>query len=195
VAKVRNDLVATSTDVEHSAEDQCPRYRLDVVARSAADVVQSAGGWLFDRARAGWAVTVLLAGSCDTRSLRILGLRAVHLNSQSVSDLVPTANGTPGQSLAVSAEVFAADVHIREKVLKALDHHRIEVALWGEGWPAAIGRTTTMAQHVLSPAARVFKGHALAAAGTSCAAVEPAEQLLSNMASRSSVASELIRVG
>ncbi|MBV8789682.1 MAG: hypothetical protein JOZ00_23760, partial [Mycobacterium sp.] len=36
------------------ADGECLRYRLDVVAASAADVVQSAGGWLYDRAMAGW---------------------------------------------------------------------------------------------------------------------------------------------
>jgi len=30
------------------------RYRLDVVAADVADVVRFAGGWLFDRAMAGW---------------------------------------------------------------------------------------------------------------------------------------------
>ena len=36
------------------------RYRLDVVAGSVVDVVRFAGGWLFDRAMAGWDVSVLL---------------------------------------------------------------------------------------------------------------------------------------
>lgn len=164
------------------ADDHCVRYRLDVVARSPVDVVQSAGGWLYDRARAGWAVTVLLAGSCDTRSLRILGLQAAALNSKWALELVSTATGTPGQSLAVSAEIFTADAHIREKVFKALDHHLTEVALWGEGWPVAVNRTMTRVQHVLSAAARVFKGYALAAAGTPCDSVEPTETLLCDMA-------------
>src|SRR3546814_1101974 len=35
------------------------RYRLDVVAPTVAEVVRNAGGWLVDRAMAGWDVTVL----------------------------------------------------------------------------------------------------------------------------------------
>lgn len=34
-------------------EAECLRYRLEVVAISAADVVQAAGGWLYDRVMAG----------------------------------------------------------------------------------------------------------------------------------------------
>jgi hypothetical protein len=160
------------------AGDECLRYRLDVVAASAVDVVQSAGGWLFDRARAGWSVSVLLACNADTRSLRILGLQALDLDSKSALELVSAAVRVPGQSLAVSAEVFTTDVRIRQKVFKALDHHFTEVALWGEGWPIGVNRTMSTVQHVLSPAARVFKGYALAAAGTPCGSVEPTETLL-----------------
>ena len=53
------------------------KYRLDVVASSAADVVGSIGGWLYDRVRAGWDVNVLLAQECDDRPLQILGMHAV----------------------------------------------------------------------------------------------------------------------
>jgi hypothetical protein len=171
------------------ADGERLRYRLDVVGGSAADVVQSAGGWLYDRVMAGWEVTALLTDSCDTRSLRILGVQALELESE----FVPT--GSPSQSLAVSAEVFTADAHIREKVLKALDHRRAEVALWGDGWSLGMNRTMTRAQHVLSAAARVFKGYALAAAGIPCDSVDPTETLLCDMAACLPVDSELIQLG
>jgi len=58
------------------------RYRLDVVGGSAVDVVQSAGGWLYDRAMAGWEVTVLLPHCGDSRPLRILGVRVSDLQSE-----------------------------------------------------------------------------------------------------------------
>ena len=64
------------------ADGECLRYRLDVVAVSAGDVVQSAGGWLYDRVMAGWEVTVLLPHSCDSRSLRILGVRTSELDAE-----------------------------------------------------------------------------------------------------------------
>lgn len=153
---------------------ECLRYRLDVVAGSAVDVVHSAGGWLYDRVMAGWEVTVLLPGSCDTRPLRILGVRV--LNTE--SEYVPTAVGSTSHTLAVSAEAFTADAQVRDKVLKSLDDRLTEVALWGDGWPLGVNRGMTRAQHVLSAAARRFKGYALAAAGVPSALVEPSETLL-----------------
>jgi len=168
------------------ADRECLRYRLDVAAASALDVVQSAGGWLYDRVMAGWEVTVLLPHGCDSRPLRILGLRALDLES---------AIDSTSQSLAVSAEVFAADARVRDRVLRALEQRLTEVALWGDGWPLRVNHGMTRVQHVLSAAARVFKGHALVAAGMPCNAVDPTETMLCDLAGRSPVDSELIRLG
>ncbi len=164
---------------------------------SAFDVVESAGGWLYDRVMAGWEVTVLLShggdirDTRDTRPLRILGVDALDLNSE----LASTAMDPAHQSLAVSAEVFRTDVGVRKKVLQALDDRSTEVALWGDGWPLRVNRGVTRVQHVLSAAARAFKGHALAAAGIPCHSVDPTEKLLCDLATRSPVNSELIRLG
>ncbi|SPM29492.1 hypothetical protein [Mycobacterium terramassiliense] len=160
------------------ADGECLRYRLDVVAASAADVVQSAGGWLYDRVMAGWEVNVLLPHGCDTRALRILGVRPL------ASDGQPDPAGARSHSLAVSAEAFAADPRVREKVLEAIGDRLTEVALWGDGWPLAVDRGMTQAQHVLTTAARRFKGYALAAAGISCDTVDPTETLLCDRATR-----------
>jgi hypothetical protein len=168
------------------ADSQPLRYRLDVVAVSAVDVVQSAGGWLYDRVMAGWEVTVLLPHGCDSRPLRILGVRA--LDQESAMD--PTS-----QSLAVSAEVFGADARVRDRVLTALDQRSTEVALWGDGWPLRVNHGMTRVQHVLSAAARAFKGHALAAAGIPCKSVDPTETLMCDLTICSPVDSELIRLG
>ncbi len=170
-------------------DGECLRYRLDVVAASAADAVHSAGGWLYDRAMAGWEVTVLLPQSCDSRPLRILGVRAMDLEA----GLDRTGSAT--HSLAVSAEVFAADHRIREMVLKALNHGLTEVALWGEGWPLAVNRGMDRVQHVLSSAARTFKGHALAVAGIRCGTVDPTEAMLYDMAACTSADFDLVRLG
>jgi hypothetical protein len=171
------------------AEGECLRYRLDVVAASALDVVQSAGGWLYDRVMAGWEVTVVLPDSCDNRSLRILGVGVMDAKSE----FVPTAVGSTSQTLAVSAEAFSADARVRDKVLKSLDNRLTEVALWGEGWPLGVNRGLTRTQHLLSAAARKFKGYALAAAGIPCGSVDPTEMLLCDM-TYSLVDSELIRL-
>ena len=171
------------------ADGECLRYRLDVVGGSAVDVVRSAGGWLYDRVMAGWEVTVLLPHGRDTRPLRILGVRALDLESEF------EGTGSTSQSLAVSADVFTADARVRDRVLTALKHRSTEVALWGGGWPLRVNHGMTRAQHVLSAAARAFKGHALAAAGIPCKSVDPTETLLCDMAICAPVDSELIRLG
>jgi len=189
-------MVTPTFDISHNsrltaaratrADGECLRYRLDVVALSAADVVQSAGGWLYDRVMAGWEVTVLLPHSCDIRPLRILGVQALDPESQ------PALTESTSQSLAVSADAFTADARVREKVLESLGDRLTELALWGDGWPVAVNRAMTRAQHVLSPAARSFKGYALTAAGIGCDSVDPTETLLCGMATCSPVDSQLI---
>ncbi|MBV8860968.1 MAG: hypothetical protein JO259_03775 [Mycobacterium sp.] len=177
---------ASSLDCDSAAVKYC----LDVVGSSPVGVVRSVGGWLYDRARAGWAVNVLLPRHSDTRALEILGVHAVDLDSQiSAASAECAARG-----LAVSAEMFASDGRIRQEVLKALDRWMTEVTLWDDGWPLTIGQRTTAAQHVLSGAARAFKRHALIAAGIS-GPVAPTETLRSDMKACLPVNSELIPVG
>ncbi len=173
------------------ADGECLRYRLHVVAVSPGDVVRSAGGWLYDRVMAGWEVTVLLPGRCDTRPLRILGVQALDLEEQ----FAVTGPGLTSQSLAVSAEAFTADARVRERVLESLDDRLTEVALWGQapqGWPLRVNRAMTRAQHELSAAARMFKGYALAAAGIPGTTVDLTETMLCDACSR--VDSELVRL-
>jgi hypothetical protein len=151
---------------------------LDVLAASTADVVASAGGWLYDRVMAGWEVTVLLPHGCDTRALRILGVRPVDADER------PDPAGAASHSLAVSAEAFSADARVREQVLEAMGDRLTELALWGDGWPLAVDRAMTRTQHVLSMAARRFKGYALAEAGIGCGPADPVETLLCDAATR-----------
>jgi hypothetical protein len=194
-------MVAPTFDVSKSsrisaargsrADGECLRYRVDVVAASAVDVVQSAGGWLYDRAMAGWEVTVLLPERCDTRSLRILGVRTSDLEEQ----FAVLGTGSAGQSLAVSAEAFITDERVRRAVLQSLDNRVTEVALWGQtpqGWPSRVYRAMTSAERILSAAARTFKGYALAAAGIPGAIVGPTETLLCDAFSQGG--SELARL-
>jgi hypothetical protein len=170
------------------AHDEGLRYRFDVLAGSAVDVIQSAGGFLYDRSMAGWAVTVRLprAGRVptdnptfeDRRALRILGVRVVDLQSDWTSEY----GGPMPHSLAVSAEVYTADARVRERLVEARGHRLTEVALWGDGWPLAMNRGMTRVQYVLSAAARVFKRQALTAAGITCETVDSTENLLSDVA-------------
>jgi hypothetical protein len=154
--------------------DACPRYRINVVACSVADVVRSAGGWLYDRVMVGWDVNAVLPAGGNTRSLQILGVGTLDLESQFGS----AREGLPGYGLAVSAEVFASDARVRAEVLKALDRRMTEVMLWGEGWPVKVDRQLSAVQHRLSAGARAFKVQALVAADIQHRSVDFTETFL-----------------
>ncbi len=144
------------------------RYRLDVVAASVADVVQSAGGWLFDRAMAGWDVTVLVADrgdeQSDDRPLQILGAQALDLEYALAARASGVDTRPNPQAVAVAADLFGCDERIRQGVLQALDQGVTEVTLWGETWPAELEGSVGLVEHRLSMAAQTFKAQALAAA-------------------------------
>jgi hypothetical protein len=139
------------------------RYRLDVVATNVVDVVRFAGGWLFDRAMAGWDVTVLLtdlADQPDARPLQILGAQTLDLEVA----LASVGTRPHPQALAAAADLFGCDSRVRQGVLQALDRGVTEVTLWGETWPAELDDSVGLVQHRLSMAAKIFKAQALAAA-------------------------------
>ena len=145
------------------------RYRLHVVATSIADVVTSIGGLIFDRAMAGWDVTVAVAGDVEgeaDRALRILGAR------------VATATGTESAArphvLAVASDVFVANEQVRRLALTARKDDATEVLLWGRSRPPNLDGRFVPARHWPSAAAQVFKSYALAARGSFAA--EPAEE-------------------
>jgi hypothetical protein len=146
----------------HAVTTSLFRYQLNVIAASVADVVQSAGGWLFDRRMAGWEVNILLSEQDDARAIRILGATTVDLRSGLASFLRGPERAA---ALAVAADLLAIDESIREEVLEAVRSGLTEVALWGDSRPANVGGQVDSTEYRLSAAARVFKGHALAAAG------------------------------
>jgi hypothetical protein len=164
------------------------RYRLDVVAASVVDVVRFAGGWLFDRAMAGWDVTVLLADPADDRPLQILGAQTMDLEHALASvDTRPRP-----QALAAAADLFGCDSQVRQGVLQALDHGVTEVTMWGQTWPAELDDSVGLVQHRLSSAAQIFKGRALAAAGVPVDSIDPTETFRSGLLAWPSIAADLV---
>ncbi|OBF18820.1 hypothetical protein A5725_02235 [Mycobacterium kubicae] len=168
------------------------RYRLDVVASSVVDVVMFAGGWLFDRAMAGWDVTVLLADHLtnrpDDRPLHILGVSALDLDFA----LATVDTRHRPQALAAAADLFGCDPRVRRGVLQALDHGVTEVTLWGNTWPAELDDSVGLVQHRLSMAAQKFKAQALAAAGCAASPVGLVEPFRSGLMASPSVAADLL---
>ena len=136
------------------------RYQLDVTACDVVDVVRHAGGWLYDRAMAGWDVAVTVTGDCDLTPLRILGVRTERV--EPAED-----DGAPPRTLALaaSADALAAAAELRDDVLRAFRRGIGEVTVWGENGVDGLDRGIDTVEHVLSAAARAFKKHALHAAG------------------------------
>lgn len=164
------------------------RYRVDVVARDVSEVVQFAGGWLVDRVMAGWDVTVLISGDGDLRPLEILGVQIQDLEST----LEDWTERPHPQTVAVAADLFAADERVRRGVLGALDQGMTEVTLWGDSWPPELNAAVGSVRHELSAAARAFKAQALAAIpGLGAASVEATETFRCGLAALPSVAADL----
>jgi hypothetical protein len=168
------------------------RYRLDVVAASVLDVVRFAGGWLFDRAMAGWDVTVLLtdhtADHPDVRPLQILGAQTLDLEYA----LASVETRPRPQALAAAADLFGCDSRVRQGVLQALDHGVTEVTLWGQTWPAELDDSVGLVQHRLSTAAQTFKAQALAAAAAPESSIGHTETFRSGLLACPSVAADLV---
>lgn len=143
-----------------AAVERHGKYQLDVTARDVVEVVRQAGGWLYDRAMAGWDVTVLVEGHCDVTPLRILGVRT----ERPAADEDPAAPPR-SRALAVSASVMASNPHLHDEVLRELKRGYAEVTIWGDLGASGLERRVEPADHTLSAAARAFKGHALRAAG------------------------------
>ncbi len=162
-----------------SAPEDSDRYRLHVVATNIADVVMSIGGLIFDRAMAGWDVTVAAdgngSGAVDDRAIRILGGRVA---------MMAAPDGTGGaprpQVLAVATDVFVANEPLRRLVLAARQGNATDVLLWGRRQPPNLNCRFVAGRHRPSAAAQVFKSHALAARGTFVA--EPTEEGFYSMA-------------
>lgn len=133
-------------------------YQLDVVGAHVADVVDSAGGWLFDRVMAGWDVRVAVTDPGDQSALRVLGVQTVTLAAVFGAEHGPA-------SLAVASAVCGIDDQVRDAVAASVRSARTEVTMWGELWVPSMGRPGSEVRHELSSAARLFKTQAALAAG------------------------------
>jgi hypothetical protein len=132
-------------------------YHLDVVASDVGDAVGSAGGWLYDRSRAGWLVTAFVPEHCDPRPLHILGVKTLSIDYWIVcSDRHP-------RGLAVAADVVADNSRARSAVFAALESGVTHISVWGSKRSCSLARRIDDGQHQLSAAARAFKSQAIAA--------------------------------
>ncbi|MGE0218578.1 hypothetical protein [Mycolicibacterium sp.] len=134
------------------------RHRLVVAATAAGELVETIGGFLCDRASAGWDVSVVSDGACDVRALTILGITAQH----GCADVAAVLAGIPcGGTVAVSADLLVRDARVRAAVARLADDARTDVAVFGTA-PAGLGAAQAVV-HSPSLAARAFKRYALLA--------------------------------
>jgi hypothetical protein len=150
--------------------EEIDRYRLHVVATNIADVVTSIGGLIFDRAMAGWDVTVAVDGNVDDRAIRILGARV----ATTAAGLDCAGSPSRPRVLAVATDVFVANEPVRRLALAARKGNATDVLLWGRRHPPNLNCRFVPVRHRPSAAAHVFKSHALA--GRGAFAAEPTEE-------------------
>lgn len=155
---VLSDYAGAAFDETDSQTAEGP-LRLDVLAVNAADVVRSAGGWLFNRAQHGWTVNVFLAEYYAGTALRILGANVVPLQYFSA---VPLAGGRP-HLLAASSAMFGPGDHTSADLGNGLMAARARVVVWGDPLPDMLDRRLDDFRHRLTPAGMAFKVHAMRA--------------------------------
>ncbi len=138
-------------------------YRLVAIAPTVRDVVEAAGGWLFDRAKCGWKVETFIVDpitSADAVPLKILGVETVAPLSASSLEVVHRA-----AALAVCGGMLEGTTMLSKRVQALLQHTAAEVVVWGSA-PARLQQQSEEVRHApFSAASRVFKARALMAAG------------------------------
>ncbi|BCO55843.1 hypothetical protein [Mycobacterium intracellulare] len=134
-----------------------PVYDLTVFATALADVVTSAGGWLFDRVRAGWRVSAVITDLRADRALRILGIHSVGIDTYFETQQTDDC----GAALAISTTALK-DARVLGHARSALTQHA-ELTLWGTTATAALERRLGPVTYRLSKTARVYKARAIAA--------------------------------
>jgi hypothetical protein len=161
--QLHRPMPLSSTSSSRSDLDDFGRYQFQVVAANITDAVMSIGGLIFDRAMAGWDVSVVVDGGTDRliddRPIRILGGRVVKRLENRVGPLAGP------QMLAVATDVMVKSEAVRRRVLAAGNDKGAQVLLWGRHHPTNLNCRFIAARHRPSAAAHVFKSQALAAGG------------------------------
>ncbi|MBU9764551.1 hypothetical protein FR943_11925 [Mycobacterium sp. TNTM28] len=137
--------------------EQALHYELTVMATDVGAMVSDIGGWLFDRAMAGWRVNVVTdagadgADTAERRALGILGVRRV------ASDALSSVDPAVATMTAISVDCFTAG----EPAVRTFG----DVFLYGRPRPDDLTGPVHRLQYRPSTAALAFKAHALAVLG------------------------------
>jgi hypothetical protein len=134
------------------------RYRLVAFSPSVHEMVEAAGGLLFDRAAAGWEVVVFVDAETGYRPLEVLGVSIVKS-----FDLVTRDVAIPSADMVVASAVLHDDLRVRRFVVEA-SRCSGDVAVWGGSWARPPHELPNILEYALSAAARAYKYQALLAA-------------------------------
>jgi hypothetical protein len=148
-ADVRGFPERTSMGVRCSATELL-MYDLVVLTGDVNDAVTSAGGWLCDRVRAGWRVTVFAPQNSDFRPLQILGVHTSSIDDE--TDFLCTS----AAAIAVAGDVLSTDKRVRDEILRIVKRGTAEVTFWGDGGSLAADVRFSRVAHRLTSAARVL---------------------------------------
>lgn len=146
---------ATPLSGPRARPDKALQYELNVVAADVTAVVSAIGGWLFDRAMAGWRVSVAADACVDERALRILGLKAVDL----------TGPWQSAEADAVAMTAIATDRFESGDQVRTVRRSGAGVVFFGAHGPDGLGAAVDRVHYRPSAAALAFKAHASAVAG------------------------------
>jgi hypothetical protein len=151
--------VTRPRELLQQTSDQVLRYRIEVMALAADDVVANLGGVLFDRRCLGWDTMVILNDRNDIRPLQIIGADCTDL--QSTLDIPEQPQAA---AIATSIQLYRSDPRICARVDAAIDSQSTEVLLWGDTNSIDPKPQMIAVAHRISQAAATFKTHALTAA-------------------------------
>lgn len=154
------------------------RYTMGVLAQSASDAVQCAGALMFDRAAAGWDVTVYTPPE-DTCSLAITIVGAKHRDLETLF----SGDAPFPTVLVVTTSLHAASRPVEAHVAAALATHATEVLFTAvDDAHDAVYEDDCL--YTFGSAASAFKKIAVQAAGVQIATFGPSEHFLPSPACR-----------
>jgi hypothetical protein len=149
-------------------------YRLEVFTPSVREAVGEAGGWIVDKVLAGWTVTVITDEADNgARAVKILGSQV------SVHSALLDATCPPPYAIALTSTFSAEEGRLQTFISQTLGNHATELRLIGTRPTRPRDFVLLPTTHLLSPAARAFKAHSLAAAGLPNRSVAVTERFLS----------------
>jgi hypothetical protein len=140
-----------------------------VVGPSADDVVATAGGYMYDYARAGWDIIAACDDAVQSNALLVLGVTPVDLNAVLKRDPVPEMDRwSSARTLNTHRAILG--------VLRGVSRDPLlDVQVFRSIPPRSGGAASGHMHHRLSTAARAFKQHALRSSQEPVPIVNPTE--------------------